>query len=254
MTTAHDPGNNNRRIIPCIIDFFLRTPIELKHFYRDYRRNPLVLISSREAFEFLKQNECPLPIAHWPLSIPDKWATSNALDSPKHYDVAIVGRANPQLRKWQEEYLSAHPNVSCLRRFRVGDSFAYRSSNDGREYPANTREDFMSIVRMSKIALYATPAMDGSKADANGFNQVTPRFLELVASGCHILARYPKNPDTDYFEISKFSPSIESYAQFERQMDYALSTPIDKALYASYLNGHKTSTRARQLLEILDRA
>jgi len=254
MSPFLEPGNYSCHVIPCIIDFFLNEKTQLRHFYHAYKHNPTILISSKEAFEFLKQNNCPLNIFHWPLSVPDKWASKESLASPKKYDVALMGRVNPVLRKFLEQYLAAHPNVSCLTRSKIGDTFVYRSNSDDRTYPAKTREDYMNVVRMARSALYATPGLDNAKTEANGFNQVTPRFLELIASGCHVLARYPKNSDTDFFELNKFSPSIETYKQFEQAMDCARNTPIDTALYSSYIQRHTTSARARQLLEILSHA
>ena len=90
-------------------------------------------------------------------------------------------------------------------------------------------------------------ARDGHK----NFNHVTPRFLELLAAGCHVLCRYIPNADTVHFELDKFSPSIETYVQFEKRMDEALKTPIDKEKYKNYLKKHYTSVRAKQLEEIL---
>ena len=90
-------------------------------------------------------------------------------------------------------------------------------------------------------------ARDGHK----NFNHVTPRLLELLAAGCHVLCRYIPNADTEHFELDKFSPSIETYEQFEKMMDEALKSPIDKEKYANYLKKHYTSVRAKQLEEIL---
>ncbi len=115
---------------------------------------------------------------------------------------------------------------------------------------ADTREKYMGLLRKTKCALYSTPGMDERKF-TNGFNQVTPRFLELLASGCHVIARYPDNPDTQWYHLNDFCKSVETYEEFEAQMDYARTHDIDREKYKNYLAQHCTSKRAEQLQEIL---
>lgn len=63
---------NKKNIIPYIIDFYLK-PEQLNEFYIQYNKNPIIFISSKEVFLFLKQQSCPLNIIHLPLSISDKY-------------------------------------------------------------------------------------------------------------------------------------------------------------------------------------
>ena len=95
--------------------------------------------------------------------------------------------------------------------------------------------------------VYSTPGIDGGETRTNGFNQITPRFLELIACGCHVIARYPSNPDTDYYEINKFCPNIEDYLQFEKRLDYCLETEVNLDNYRHYLLKHYTSVRCKEL-------
>ena len=82
-----------------------------------------------------------------------------------------------------------------------------------------SRDGYLDSMKKSRIALYATPGIDGGEKRTNGFSQVTPRFLEMVASGCNIIARYKTNADTDYYELEKFCQSINTYEEFEKEMD-----------------------------------
>lgn len=70
-------------------------------------------------------------------------------------------------------------------------------------------------MRKGKMGLYSTPGIDGDESRTKGYHQVTPRFLELVATGCHIIARYSMNSDTEYYDLKSFSENIETYEQFE---------------------------------------
>lgn len=93
--------------------------------------------------------------------------------------------------------------------------------------------------------------MDVGPLRSNGFNQVTPRFLEYLACGCHIISRYPDNPDTAYFNLAGMSTRVDSYQAFEETFDRARTIPCDMAGYASYLDKHYTSVRAEALASII---
>ena len=249
MSADRDLGNNKNTIVPCVIDFFLRSKKDLKWFYNSYGRNPLVLISSKEAYDYLVANNCPLNIRHWALSIPDGWVSKGPV-ARKKYDVAIMGRTNPTLKNFLDEYRNRHPSLHCVSRILKDGKLYYQDSLSGELIAGNGRACYKQIIQAAKVGLYSTPGMDGANPNANGFNQVTPRFLEYIAGGCHVLARYPKNSDTEYFNLRSFSPSIESYEQFERELEDRLATPVDETFYSSYIAEHVTSVRAHQLLNI----
>ena len=54
--------------------------------------------------------------------------------------------------------------------------------------------------------------------------------------------RYPDNPDTRFYRLEEFSPSIGTYEEFARLADEALSEPVDLRAYAEYLESHYTSS------------
>ena len=64
LPIASPHGNNKKNIIPCMIDFYCREKSELQLFYKRYNKCPLVLISSKEAYDFLVSIKCPLNIKH----------------------------------------------------------------------------------------------------------------------------------------------------------------------------------------------
>lgn len=241
---------NRKSIIPIIIDFYL-SQTDLINFTNSYNRNPFILISSAEAIEFLKENNCSLNYFHFPLSLPDIYQLEGNINEKKKYDLVLAGRQNPILEKYLDEYIKTHPNfIYVYRRLESGNFFYYTNKGDFLgEY--GTRAEYISLLRESKIGLYATPGIDGGELRTKGFNQVTPRFLELIASGCHVIARYPQNADTDFYQISDFSPNIDSYEKFETQIDFALNNSIDINKYSSYLKQHYTSTRVEVLKDIL---
>lgn len=252
LPIASPYGNNKKNIIPCMIDFFCRDKNELQKFYKRYDKNPVVLISSREAYDYLVSVKCPLNIRHLALSISDKYCIDDKTTFEKRYDVVMLGRQNKVLQEFLNEYSERHKELTYVYGKKEGRNFRYYDQDGLDLGTMSSRDDYMNLMKMSRIGMYATPAMDGGRTDTNGFDQVTPRFLEYIVSGCHVLARYPKNSDTDYYELDKMSTRIDTYEQFEKAMDEMRYKEVDVARYAKYLANHYTSVRVHTLLKYLE--
>ncbi|MCQ2181917.1 MAG: glycosyltransferase family 1 protein [Bacteroidales bacterium] len=246
------PLINAKRIIPCIIDYYL-TDDQVPIFLEKYRKCPIVLLSSLEAYQHVIDSKYPermgVRIGHLPLSISDKYKLTYG--GERKYDVAILGRTNPVLFEFLSQYLKKHPISYILRKDDEEGNVCFDSFGNYFGFIDN-RDNYLNMMKQTKVALYSTPGIDGGESRCNGFSQVTPRFLEHIACGNHIIARYKKNEDTDFYELERFSPSIETYAQFEERMDYCLSHDIDKNLYSDYLVRHYTSASVEQFKKILN--
>lgn len=83
-------ARNYGRYYPCIIDFFL-TKDEIPAFEKQYSKNKVVFISSKEAYDFLKKEDCLLNICHLPLSLSDKYRISPKTHFEKKYDFVLGG-------------------------------------------------------------------------------------------------------------------------------------------------------------------
>ena len=250
-TKKQDGIYNNKRYIPCIIDYFL-SESEFPEFVNAYRNNRLVLISNKEVYEYLKDKELPFYIEHFPLSLSDEYRTDEVYE--KKYDIVIAGRTNPLLMEYVEKYEKKYPNLKIVRRRYVNGHFEYYMSSTGELISVgDSREQYIELLRSSKAALYTTPGMDGTRPDANGWNQVTPRFLEEVASQCHIIARFPKNADTDWYEMDSICKCVQNYEDFENKMNEAISGDVDLHKYRAYLEKHYTSAIAHILKQITEK-
>ncbi len=257
-------SDNNKYAIPIIIDYFL-TDEEIPLFEKIYSRNKVVLVTSKEAYDHLKAKGCKLNIYHWPLSLSDKYKLTPSETFIKKYDLILMGRQNRVLEEWVKRYADLHPDFVYGYRKRINDSLIYYLTDGTCIGEIPDRESYISLMKSTKCILYATPGADvststGSKAAltdsnnilTNGFSQVTPRFLEGIACGCHIIARYPENSDTDYFELNKICPNCNSYEQFEALMDKARNEPVDIKQYSDYLKNHYTSARIDLLRNLLN--
>ena len=232
---------NVSTVLPCIIDFYLKDE-QLISFEKAYRHNPVVFISSREVYDHLKEKGLSLNIQHLPLTISDKYAISPDTHFEKQYDLVLMGRQNKILQGFLEEYIKRHKDFVYVYRKQENGKFLYFTSAGKELGDINTREEYISLMRKAKCSIYGTPGIDDGEERCNGYSQVTPRFLEFIAAGCHVIARYKENSDTEFFELDKFCKSINDYSSFEASLDYDRSHEVDIPKYASFLKKHYTSS------------
>jgi hypothetical protein len=250
-----EPGfATSSRAIPIMIDFWKHT--DLDSFYKTYRNCKLVLISSLEAYNFLKEQGCPLNIAHFPLGLSDRYRLFPEIRYPKKYDILLAGRQDDKtmfyLENYLKEFINKYPDVEIVHRKSIEEGFCYESSKKGVIGKFHTRQAYIDLLRSSKISFYSTPGVDGGEQRTGGFNPVTPRYLELLSAQCLLLGRYPENEETSYYELEKVCPNITSYDHFEQVLLGYLNAPepsFDR--HREILNKHYTSCRAKQLTEIL---
>lgn len=252
--TLHFRRYNTSHVIPCIIDFFLPDK-DLNLFQKAYRKNPLVLISSREVYEHLKECNLYLNIAHFPLSISDQYILDNSVLKEKKYDLVLMGRQNHILLKYLKKYVEKYPDLYYVYRVQKDNQFFYFTSRGEVLGDINTRAQYIDLMRKSKIGIYATPGIDVEEEgrSLSHYHQVTPRFLEYIACGCHVLARYKKNADTDFFEMENFCRSLDSYEAFELALNNARNSIVNIGKYNTYLSKHRTSKRVQLLEELVSK-
>lgn len=258
VVNGRDSDNpmNSKHIVPCIIDFFEKEG-QLQEFYSKHSKNKIVLLSSPFDYQYLKEKKCPINIGLFPYSLSDRWAITNT-KIEKKYDVVLTGRQDPLLYSFFVEYIKKHPDVSYVKRGKGLENDVQKN----KEYYLNgkdcigaveTREEFMTLQSQGRVSLYGVQGyMDGF---TKGFYHMTPHFLEIIACASHVIARYPIGADgidAQYYEFDRFSPSVETYEQFEYTMDNALKSEVDLNKYQSYLKKHYTSTRVQELVKLLN--
>lgn len=251
--------NNKRNIIPCIIDCYISNEFELNRFIKSFCKNKAVLVTNRQIFCLLQRHSLPFKVFHFPLSLPSKYKFCDIPLSDRQYDMAIVGRPNPVLLSFVEKYVKNHPEFVYVFHKREDGKQVYYSSKGEKIGALDTREKYFNLLKNSKMGIYSTSGMDNDKKsydncsiDTGVFHQVTPRFLELISCGCHVIARYEDNEDTEYYQMKLITESCNSYNDFETKVSYALSNPIDKEMFSQYLMMHYTSARINQLKLILN--
>ena len=256
VINGHDDDEpmNSKHIIPCIIDFFEKKDT-LPDFYRKHSKNKIVLVSSPFDYQYLKENGCPLNIGLFAYSLSDRYAITNNREEKK-YDVVLTGRQDPLLYSFFKKYVQKHPIITYVKRGEGLENDNKKTKAyylNGKYYIGDieTREDFIKLQAQGRATLYGVQGYDENTKD---FYHMTPHFLEIIACCSHVLAHYPSGKDgidAEYYEFDKFSPSIETYEEFERRMDIALTTDVDIEMYSAYLQKHYTSTRVKELKKLL---
>jgi hypothetical protein len=245
------------KTIPLLIDLWKPpTPAGAQDFGRTYRRCPLVLISSLEALQYMQEHKCPLNLAHLALSLSDRYRLLPDTRYEKKYDILLAGRLNIRtnqvLRDYLEEYVRQHPETEYLYQQEIDGEYYYASNKTGLVGKFQSREDYIGLLRASRISFYSTPGIDGGEIRTGGFNPVTPRYLELLAAQCLLLGKYPDNAETRYYELNKVCPNITSYEEFAQTLGgYLQQKSPSFDTHRAILDKHYTSVRAKELRAIL---
>lgn len=236
------PLFNTPAYVPVIIDFFVsddRIPVFISY----YDQCEYVLVTSRQAFDKLSQYKLPFRIAHLPLTLSDRYRNTGDAVPEKKYPLTLLGAQSldTTLRGYADRYAKEHPGFFYVVKEDQGNRYY---TNTG-EFIADaaTRDDYLALLRATKVMLYSTPGIRGRR-DACGYDQVTPKFLEAVNSYCQVIPRYTDNSDTRYFGLPQLGPSADSYAVFERMLTHYLSHDVDAAECRRYMEGHFTSSLA----------
>ena len=257
LYVATEPNfTTSAHTVPILVDFWKHT--DLASFYRTYRDCKLVLVSSLEALAFLKENNCPLPVEHLGLSLSDRYRLEPNIRYSKQYDILLAGRlnirTNQRLRDYLELFVKKYPATEYLYQEEIKGEFYYVSNQRGTIGKFQTREDYMRLLRASKISFYSTPGLDGGEKRTGGFNPVTPRYLELLSAQCLLLGRYPDNEETRFYELARVCPNTQSYEEFEITMsDYLSQQQPSFDTHRDILAKHYTSCRAQQLAQLMAR-
>ncbi len=249
MTPRHyNSFSNNKNAIPVIIDYWDKSRI--LEFNQIYGKCPLILVSSLEVINFLNENNFPGKIVHFPLCLPTKYKLSNTDKFEKNIDLVLAGRTNSVLWDFLQLYEKENPTIEYYYQIHHKGQLYYKSNNSDELFNVHTREEYFNLIKRARVTFYNTPGMDDGAERTNGFNPVTPRLFELLSAGCHVIARYPKNVETEFFKLNTLMDSIETYEEFKKELNFALSTdpPIERN--SNYLKNHYTSERIKILKNI----
>lgn len=239
----------NKNTIPVIIDYWL-TDHQIEDFCLVYRYCPLVLVTNAEVYYLLKKHNVPLPIEHWPLSYPDKYAISSNDKFEKKYDFCLLGRPNPFFIRLLDKYCESHKEFTYIKNAGTIDN-RYYETNTGLFVGKDTgRNSYLEMIKQTKITCYTTPGYDESKKDVQRFNQVTPRVFEFLCGGCMVIGHYPMTEDVLYYQLDSIIYNVNNYTEFESILDELRKKECDISKNAHFMEQHYTSKRINSLINL----
>ena len=246
--------NRWKNILPIIIDYWIPQE-KVQLFFKYHKTSRCLLITSKEVYVHLLSNKCPIPLVHFPLSIPDENIQKDFLFQPKVFDFLFPGRRDPVFFEYMLQYEKENPEIEYVYQELEDNIKPYYVSNKRGRLKEDfySREGYLNLLRSSRITFYATPGLDPTKS-SDKYNQVTPRFLELLASGCLVMGRYIKNPDTEYYNLERYCPLINNYDNFKETLMLFFDekwTSAHITSYYDYLLQHTTTSRIPILKEII---
>lgn len=238
----------NKNTIPVIIDYWLSDE-EIDDFCKAYKYCPLILVTNREVYDLFLKKNVKLPFEHWPLSYPDKYKpTDKTFD--KKFSFCLFGRPNPMFINYIEKYAELHPDFEYVVSKGKDSNREFYTSKGEFICKDQGRSTYLEMIKQTKITCYSTPGVDKAKGLKTKFNQVTPRLFEMLTNGCMVIGHYPNAADTIWYNLRKFIVNVDTYEEFEREMDRMLNSSIDMTIVNEFMSNHYTSVRAKMLIEI----
>lgn len=248
FSAGSDRPFRTKNVIPVYIDFHPRV---MDKVIRDTRKLPCFFVTSQNICNMINQKSKVNNCYFVPLSIPDRYISN--VPSEKKIDVIQMGRKNNILHRYMLEYCEKNPEIEYVY-MSDRERGEYISTVRGKIGRVQTRQEYFSMLRSSKISLVSSPGMDSSSRRYSGETDFfTPRFYESVAARCFLIGRYSDNEECEKIGIKKVCKSVENFPEFEEQMDRFLHQDIEdeEATYLEFLQNNCTTRRIDDILRIM---
>jgi hypothetical protein len=208
------------------------------------RNNFPFFVTSLDVYNRLKGINHKLNVYYMPLSIADRWLLKDIPE--KSIDVVQMGRKNIVLHNYMLKYCEKNPFINYVYmdsgNGTEGD-LQYTSTLHGKYGTVNTREEYMELLRKSKVCLFSSPGIDNSRRNTNGIDFPTPRFYESAINYCFMVGRYSAHEEFKQQGIDKIFKKVNSYEEFDYVMNRIFKDKeiINKQEYDDFIQSHITS-------------
>ena len=231
--------SNAPHVSPILIDVF---PDEnLEDSLRFYRRCHKVFFTSLEVLQAAQTSMPDGPWFHLPMSLPDKYRLLPDASFHKKHPIVLSGRTNAVLLQFLKRFEHENPGIEYLQQQQINGKLFYVSNISGVIGDFSSRESYWELIKSARVCFYSTPGMDDGAKRTGGFNPLTPRWFELLAAGCHVIARYPDTQETRHYRMSTVAPPVNSYEQFKQELTMYLTAAAPVERNALYLQDFYTS-------------
>lgn len=227
----------NHSIIPIVMDLWRNS---FSSFIRCAPQFRLIFVANLQAYQELSPQ---LPnLRYLPFTLADQYLDYSLPD--KDIDIIHYGRRNPLLDQYLHLFLHDHPACHAVitEKSDDGETIQIHSNNCGDLGSSDSRSKFMRLLSRCRISLVSTVGMDGSR-QTGGIDPISPRFLESMAAGCHLVGRIPDNSEFRDSGLAQLCHHVNSYQQFEKVTLELLADPVNpRERYRPFLQNRLTSS------------
>ena len=234
-------SNSQKRVVPFIIDYDKSFD---KYFKAKYSKFPLIVVSSLNAFEYLKLHFKQNQMIHFPLTLPSKYKLDKKVFfGEKKFDFILPGRPNKEMILFLEKFAKKN-DIEYLYYKSINNRTTY-ISNKGTIINCSNRVEYFNLLMQCKIASYSTQGIDGNSFS---FDHITSKLFEIIYSGCICIGRYKKTEESVFFELDKVVFNISTYEEFEEIMNLKMNENRTDFIYNTYhkfINSNRLSFRLK---------
>ena len=227
----------------CIFVFIDIWPDDEKGLVRRMGKKTPFFVTSLDVYEHFKLKFNMNNVYYMPLSISDVWKLKKVPE--KRIDLVQIGRKNEILHNFAIRYVKENPQVDYVYSDMnwTMDRRIYTSTKYGAFGDVDTRDDYMNLLKESKICVLSSPGVDGSRPQCKDMDYPTPRFYESAINYCHMVGRYSDNEEFKMQKIPNVCMKVDTYEDFKQYVNQILkggySFPVDK--WDEFINLHLTS-------------
>lgn len=228
----------NPQLIPIVMDLWRD---DFDEFAKYAPKFPLIFVCNLQAFQELSPRLGNL--RHLPFTLADQYLDQDLPE--KDIDIIQYGRRNPLLDRFMARFLGEFPETHYLTTEAFSEEKKVRiySNRLGEMGPSDSRMTFIRLLNRCKVSLVSTVGMDGSR-NTGGIDPVSPRFLESMAAGCHLVGRIPDNEEFAATGLTRVCHHVIDYEGFRNTVLDLLARPDKQAEYRRILQQRLTSSLA----------
>lgn len=241
---------NSKNCIPIFLDIALSN---IGYILKKFTSDSPFCITIYDFYKALELSNSDINYYYMPLMISDRWKDTFLNSRP--FDLIQVGRKNEILHKYALEFVNKFPQYNYVYSDNLGTlgELYYFSTSNGEIGSADTREQYMDLLKKSKICVLSSPGIDNPKPWLKGMDFPTPRFYEAAISGCSLLGRISTHEEFSIQKVSEVVVNVSSYEEFEQNALEMLEDRSDKkSVIESFADSHLTSKWWNEFMKKLD--
>lgn len=237
-------------VIPILLDVTLD---EIDELYNLTQNLPVFWVTALKIKESLVQKYPDCMVCYMPQMASDRYLSET---TQKEISIIQFGRRNPVLHEFALEYVNTHSGTTYV--YRCDDSQKgmekYENGSKVSIGKIKHREEFISLLRKSKICLCSSPLMDSTRNFGEGIDFLTARWYEAIINRCYIIARVSDivQPELEQTQLNQLICNVLTYDEFERNVNaYLKSDALSYDVAVEFAASNSAVYRGGKIMEVL---